>query len=174
MNLTIDKVELPADDKLAPEDKWILAEFNKTVAAVRSALDHFELGVALSTLYDFTWDVFCDWYIELSKIRLNEKDTVENLTAQNVIAYVLVGTLKLLHPFMPFITEEIYQSLPHDTESIMIAAYPEYDASRDYADECLRMERVITAIKAIRNRRTEMNVPGVPQGKGIYCLLLCG
>ena len=165
MNLTIDKVELPADDKLAPEDKWILAEFNKTVAAVRSALDHFELGVALSTLYDFTWDVFCDWYIELSKIRLNEKDTVENLTAQNVIAYVLVGTLKLLHPFMPFITEEIYQSLPHDTESIMIAAYPEYDASRDYADECLRMERVITAIKAIRNRRTEMNVPASRKAK---------
>ncbi|MBR6727642.1 MAG: class I tRNA ligase family protein, partial [Clostridia bacterium] len=144
---------------LAAEDKWILTAFNKAVASVRNALDHYELGIALSTLYDFTWDVFCDWYIELSKARLSEKDTEGNLVAQNVIAYVLDGILKLLHPFIPFITEEIYQSLPHDTESIMIAAYPEVSDALDFAEDSARMERVIAAIRAIRARRNEMNVP---------------
>ena len=159
MNLTIDSFALPAADKLAAEDKWILTAFNKAVAAARNALDHYELGIALSTLYDFTWDVFCDWYIELSKARLSEKDTEGNLVAQNVIAYVLDGILKLLHPFIPFITEEIYQSLPHDTESIMIAAYPEVNDALDFAEDSARMERVIAAIRAIRARRNEMNVP---------------
>ncbi|MGI6168062.1 MAG: valine--tRNA ligase, partial [Eubacteriales bacterium] len=108
MNLTIDKVTLPDKSELCPEDKWILHRYNNLVGAVRSALDRFELGIALSSLYDFIWDVFCDWYIEFSKARLANKDTPENLTAQRVLAYVLTGTLKLLHPFMPFITEEIY------------------------------------------------------------------
>ena len=108
MNLTINKVTLPDSSELSPEDKWILHRYNSLVGAVRSALDRFELGIALSSLYDFIWDVFCDWYIELSKARLAEKDSPENLTAQRVLAYVLTGTLKLLHPFMPFITEEIY------------------------------------------------------------------
>ncbi len=159
MNLTISEFALPAADKLAAEDKWILTAFNKAVAGVRNALDHYELGIALSTLYDFTWDVFCDWYIELSKARLSEKDTEGNLIAQNVIAFVLDGILKLLHPFIPFITEEIYQSLPHDCESIMIAAYPEVDPALDFAEDAASMERVITAIRAIRARRNEMNVP---------------
>ena len=105
------------------------------------------------------WDVFCDWYIELCKSRLNEKDTPGNLTAQNVLVTVLTGVLKLLHPFMPFITEEIYQSLPHTAESIMIDAYPEPDPALDFADEATRMERVIAVIRAIRARRNEMNVP---------------
>ncbi len=133
MNLTIDRVQLPADRELATEDKWILTQYNKTVSVVTSALDSFEVGVALSAIYDFTWDIFCDWYIELTKSRLAQSDTAENLIAQNVLCFVLTGILKLLHPFMPFITEEIYQSLPKsgETESIMTAHYPEPDSAMD-------------------------------------------
>ena len=165
MNLTIDRVELPSADQLAVEDKWILTEYNKTVANVVSALDRFEVGVALAAIYEFIWDIFCDWYIELTKSRLAEKDTAGNRTAQNVLCYVLTGTLKLLHPFMPFITEEIYQALPHagDAESIMIARYPEADASLSFPAESESLSRVIAAIKAIRMRRNEMNV--VPSRK---------
>ncbi|MBQ9804997.1 MAG: valine--tRNA ligase [Clostridia bacterium] len=165
MNLTIDKVELPAKDKLAAEDKWILTKYNQTVATVTNALDHYEIGVALAAIYDFIWDIFCDWYIELTKSRLSEKDTEGNLIAQNVLSYVLVGTLKLLHPFMPFITEEIYQALPHDaqSESIVMASYPAPDASLDFPAESEELTRVIAAIKAIRLRRNEMNV--VPSRK---------
>ena len=159
MNLTIDHVELPATGKLAPEDKWILTEYNRTVAAVQNALNSYEVGIALSNLYDFVWDVFCDWYIELSKARLSEKDTAENLVAQNVIAFVLTGILKLLHPFMPFITEEIFGALPHEEESIMIAGYPVPDEALEFADAAADMERVIAVIRAIRTRRNEMNVP---------------
>ena len=159
MNLTIDSIKLPDEKELAPEDKWILTAYNRTVKGVRQALDNYELGVALSALYDFVWDIFCDWYIELSKARLSEKESAGNLVAQNVIAYVLDGILKLLHPFIPFITEEIYQSLPHDCESIMIAAYPEVSSALDFADDAAHMERVIAAIRAIRARRNEMNVP---------------
>ena len=165
MNLTIDRVQLPEASKLAAEDKWILTQYNKTVANVTNALDHYEIGVALSSIYEFIWDVFCDWYIELTKSRLSEKETEGNLVAQNVLCYVLTGTLKLLHPFMPFITEEIYQALPHDgdSESIVIASYPKADASMDYPAESLELTRVIAAIKAIRLRRNEMNV--VPSRK---------
>ena len=163
MNLTIDEINLPDESKLALEDKWILTKFNALVANVTAALDKFEVGVALSNIYDFTWDIFCDWYIELSKVRLGAQGTEENLVAQNVIAYILTGTLKLLHPFMPFITEEIYQALPHDVESIMISKYPEYDGTKCYADANEQMERIISAIKAIRNRRSEMNI--VPSRK---------
>jgi valyl-tRNA synthetase len=159
MNLTIDEVKLPEADKLAAEDKWILDEFNKLCATVTTSLDKYELGVALASIYDFTWDVFCDWYIELTKARLNEKETEGNIIAQNVLAYVLEGTLKLLHPFMPFITEEIYQSLPHDTESIMIAEYPKYSEELVFTNDSEKMNRIISAIKAIRARRNEMNVP---------------
>ncbi len=165
MNLTIDKVELPDVSLLTAEDKWILTEYNKTVASVTSALDHFEIGVALSAIYDFIWDIFCDWYIELTKSRLAEKDTEGNRVAQNVLCYVLTGTLKLLHPFMPFITEEIYGALPQegDAESIMISAYPKANDALSFPEESLQLSRVIAAIKAIRNRRNEMNV--VPSRK---------
>ena len=165
MNLTIDKVELPEESKLAAEDKWILTKYNKTVVTVVNALDHYEVGVALAAIYDFVWDIFCDWYIELTKSRLAEKDTEGNLTAQNVLCYVLTGTLKLLHPFMPFITEEIYGALPHegDAESIMISKYPVENAALDFESESAELERVIAAIKAIRLRRNEMNV--VPSRK---------
>jgi len=163
MNLTVDEIVLPAESDLAPEDKWILNEFNKLAGSVTNALDKYEVGVALASIYDFTWDILCDWYIELSKVRLNEKGTPENLVAQNVLAYVLTGTLKLLHPFMPFITEEIYQSLPHTDESIMIAAYPKFDDTLVFDKDAAAMNRIITAIKAIRARRNEMNV--VPSRK---------
>ena len=158
MNLTIDKVELPDKAELATEDKWLLDKFNNLVATVVGALDKYEVGVALSSIYDFTWDILCDWYIELAKARLNEKGTKENEVCQNVISYVLIGTLKLLHPFMPFITEEIYQSMPHECESIMISDYPKYDASLEFEADSAEMTKVIDAIKAIRARRSEMNV----------------
>jgi valyl-tRNA synthetase len=158
MNLTIDEVKLPDADKLALEDKWILNEFNALCENVVGALDKFEVGVALGAIYGFTWDIFCDWYIELAKARLNSKDTEENLVCQNVIAYVLDGTLKLLHPFMPFITEEIYQAIPHSSESIMISEYPTASDALCFADEAEKMTKIIDAIKAIRTRRSEMNV----------------
>ena len=162
MNLTVDRVELPSAEKLALEDKWIIDKFNRLAANVTGALDKFEIGVALAQIYDFTWDIFCDWYIELVKPRLNDKDSDGGRICQNVLAYVLIGTLKLLHPFMPFITEEIYQSLPHeagDPESIMISSYPEYSETCCFEQESEQFSRVIDAIKAIRTRRSEMNVP---------------
>lgn len=165
MNLTIDKVELPAKEELALEDKWILTRFNELVANAVSALDRYEVGVALSNIYDFTWDIFCDWYIELAKARLNAKDTKENIICQNVISYVLIGTLKLLHPFMPFITEEIYQSMPHDCESIMISDYPAFDDTLTFESDAAEMTKIIDAIKAIRARRSEMNVPPSKKAK---------
>ena len=158
MNLTIDEVKLPDEGELAAEDKWILHEFNKLAGSVTAALDKYEVGVALASIYDFTWDVFCDWYIELTKARLSEKDSDGNRVAQNVLAHVLTGILKLLHPFMPFITEEIYQALPHSDESIMISSYPSFDATLVFEADAEKMNRVIGAIKAIRARRNEMNV----------------
>ncbi len=165
MNLTIDRVELPDAALLAAEDKWILSKYGQTVATVTNSLDHFEVGVALGAIYDFVWDIFCDWYIELTKSRLNDKESEGNRVAQNVLCYVLTGTLKLLHPFMPFITEEIYGALPHagDAESIMISAYPKASDAFDYPVESEELSRVIAAIKAIRLRRNEMNV--VPSRK---------
>ncbi len=161
MNLTIDEVTLPEADKLAPEDKWILHEFNQLAAKVNTNIDKFEVGVALAAIYEFTWDIFCDWYIELAKSRLSDKETEGNIVCQNVISYVLNGILKLLHPYMPFITEEIFASLPTlpgDRESIMVSAYPTYSASLDFFTDAAEMERIIELIRAIRNRRSEMNI----------------
>ncbi len=159
MNLDIEEVKLPDASELEIEDKWILSLYNKTVKEVCANLDNFELGIALAKLYDFIWDIFCDWYIELLKPRFNDKGSKSNLVAQNVITYVLSNTLKLLHPFMPFITEEIWQTLPHEGESIMVSDYPVYNESFNFANEEAIMDRLITAIRAIRNRRSEMNVP---------------
>ncbi len=159
MNLDIETCALPASDKLEIEDKWILTLYNRLVNEVTANIDAYELGVALAKLYDFVWDIFCDWYIELVKPRLQDKGSESNLVAQNVITYVLSNTLKLLHPYMPFITEEIWQTLPHDGESIMVSDYPVYNESLTFENEKTIMERIITAIRAIRNRRSEMNVP---------------
>ncbi len=159
MNLDIEDTRLPDRDKLAPEDKWILSRLNSLAERVNTNLERYELGVALSEIYDFIWDVFCDWYIELAKTRLSNKDDEGCETAQRTIAFVLRQTLKLLHPYMPFITEEIYQSLPHDEESIMISSFPVYDAALDYAAEAEVFEKIIAVIRAVRVRRSEMNVP---------------
>ncbi len=161
MNLTIDEVSLPDAADLAPEDQWILHEFNQLAAKVGANIEKFEVGVALAAIYEFTWDVFCDWYIELAKSRLADKDSAGNVVCQNVISYVLNGILKLLHPYMPFITEEIFASLPTcpgDQESIMISAYPTYNESLHFPTEAAEMERIIELIRAIRNRRSEMNI----------------
>ncbi len=161
MNLTIDEVRLPDADRLALEDKWILHSFNRLAESVNANLERYEVGVALAAIYEFTWDVFCDWYIELAKARLNEKESEGNRICQQVITYVLNGILKLLHPFMPFITEEIFSSLPHlpgDAESIMISRYPTGRSDLEFPVEAGEMERVLELIRAIRNRRAEMNI----------------
>jgi len=158
MNLEIDDIKLPEAEDLAIEDKWIMTEFEKTAAAVNLNLERFELGIALSKIYDFTWDIFCDWYIELSKASVNDRGSKRSAVTQNVLAWVLSETLKLLHPFMPFITEEIYSGLPGTDETIMIQEFPEYDENLVFEDEAASMERVIEAITAIRTRRAEMNV----------------
>ena len=161
MNLTIDHVALP--EKLELEDKWILSKVNTLAKEVTDNLERFELGIAVAKLYDFIWDVFCDWYIEIAKIRLQSGAGAD--TAKAVLVYVLTDILKLLHPFMPFITEEIYQAIPHDTESIMISKWPEYDPTLSFADEEAQMEKIMDAIRAIRNRRAEMNIPPSKKSK---------
>ena len=152
---------LPKD--LAIEDKWILSKVNTLAKEVTDNLERFELGIAVAKLYDFIWDVFCDWYIEIAKIRLQYGEGAD--TAKAVLVYVLTDILKLLHPFMPFITEEIYQAIPHDTESIMISKWPEYDPTLSFADEEAQMEKIMDAIRAIRNRRAEMNIPPSKKSK---------
>ena len=152
---------LPKD--LAIEDKWILSKVNTLAKEVTDNLERFELGIAVAKLYDFIWDVFCDWYIEIAKIRLQSGEGAD--TAKAVLVYVLTDILKLLHPFMPFITEEIYQAIPHDTESIMISKWPEYDPTLTFADEEAQMEKIMDAIRAIRNRRAEMNIPPSKKSK---------
>ncbi len=158
MNLTIDTCELPKTTDIA--DRWILSKYNRLASEVTDNLDRYELGIAVSKLYDFIWDDLCDWYIELIKPRLFDTENKEsNVAAQQTLCYVFTGVMKLLHPFMPFITEEIYQTLPHDSESIVIAPWPKaVDELNDLQAE-REMERIMDAIKAIRNRRSEMNVP---------------
>ena len=160
MNLTIDQVKLP--EELALEDKWVLSKLNTLVGEVTENLDAYELGVASAKVYDFIWDTYCDWYIELTKSRMQGEGAE---AAQNVLCYVLIQLLKLLHPFMPFITEEIYQALPHvpgeESEFLMKTAWPVYDEKFAYPNQETAMEEIMDLIRAIRARRAEMNVaPG--------------
>ena len=150
---------LPDASALSKEDKWVLTRLNALAREVNEALEKFELGVALAAIYDFTWDVLCDWYIELCKSRLYGEDGKAADTARRVLVYTLRQTLKLLHPYMPFITEEIYQALPHAEKSIMTAHYPQYRPELDFGEEAEEMERIIGSIRAVRVRRAEMNVP---------------
>ena len=166
MNLGEDEKAPHIPDELALEDKWILSLFNKLTKEVTDNLDNFELGIAVQKLYDFIWDVFCDWYIEISKIRLNSGDEKAAQTARDMLVYIMSNTLKLLHPFMPFITEEIWQTLPHEGESIMISEWPVYKDEYDFSVEEQEMDRIMEAVRAIRNRRAEMNVP--PSKKAKY------
>ena len=160
MNLTIDHVELP--EQLELEDKWVLSKLNTLVKEVTDNMDAFEIGVASAKVYDFIWDTYCDWFIELCKARLTGEDERSKINAQNVLCYVLIETLKLLHPFMPFITEEIYQALPHTAEDkgefIMLQKWPEYRDELSFPQEEEAMGLIIDAITAIRARRNEMNV----------------
>ena len=167
MNLTEDDEELlvmPKSSELALEDKWILSGFNTLAKTVNDNINNFELGVALQEIYSFTWDTFCDWYIEMAKSRIFEGGT-EALTAKRTLVYVLTGILKLLHPYMPFITEEIYKALPHISESIMISDYPTFREDMVYEAEEADVNRIISAITAIRQRRAEMNVPPSKKAK---------
>ncbi len=165
MNLTVTDRKVPEAGELALEDKWILHKYNQLVKEVTDNLDRFELGIAVSKLYDFIWDEFCDWYIELIKPRLYDEDCPTNKTAQYVLSYVLSGALELLHPFMPFITEEIWQKLPHDGESIVIAQWPKFSETLNFPTEAADMELVKNALKAIRNQRSEMNIPPSKKAK---------
>ena len=164
MNIENSEVPCELPEKLALEDKWVISLYNQLVKEVTDNLEKFELGIAVAKLYDFIWDIFCDWYIELSKIRLQQGgEGAQN--AKQVLVYIMSNTLKLLHPFMPFITEEIWQTLPHEGESIMISQWPVFDESLSFNAEVTEMERVMTAVRAIRNRRAEMNVPPSKKAK---------
>ncbi len=158
MNLKTDE-QLPLPENPTLEDKWILSKYNRLVSEVTENLEKFELGLAVQKLYDFIWDVYCDWYIEISKARLNGEDENSANNARAVLTFVMDGMLKLLHPFMPFITEEIWQSLPHSGESIMVSSWPKYSEKLNFEAEETEFEKIMSAIKAIRNRRAEMNVP---------------
>ena len=157
MNLTIEKNELP--ETLELEDRWILSKLNDTVKEVCENMDKFELGVASAKIYDFIWDSYCDWYIELTKPRLQSGDARAKENAQKVLLYVLTEILKLLHPFMPFITEEIWQAIPHDGDALIVAEYPKYSEALCFATDEANFEMVMEAIRAVRARRAEMNVP---------------
>ena len=168
MNLTESDEELlkfPEASELEGEDKWILSRLNKLVKSVNDNIENFEVGVALAEIYSFTWDLFCDWYIEMVKSRIFDTGTATALTAKRVLVYVLTSILKLLHPYMPFITEEIYQALPHLDESIMISSYPKFFEGMNYSAEEEDVDRIITCITAIRARRAEMNVPPSKKAK---------
>ena len=150
------KNELPKT--LTTEDKWIVSTLNTVAKEVNENLEKFELGIAVQKIYEFIWDCYCDWYIELVKTRLSS-DGEDAQNARQVLLYVLDQILRLLHPFMPYITEEIWQTIPHEGETVMLAKYPEYNAELDYPEASDEMKKIMDAIRAIRNRRAEMNVP---------------
>ncbi len=159
MNIEGKDIDCALPKKLYTSDKWILNRFNNVTAAVTENLEKFELGMAVSKLYDFIWDDFCDWYIELAKIRMNGADEESADSARRVLVWAMSNTLKLLHPFMPYITEEIWQTLPHDGEALIVAKWPEYDEALSFPQEAKNLENVMALIRAIRTRRNEMNVP---------------
>ena len=168
MNLNGDEGAPSLPEELELEDKFIISKFNSLAKEVTENLEKFELGIAVAKLYDFMWDVFCDWYIEIAKIRLWEKDSKGAENARKVCVFIMSNALILLHPFIPFITEEIWQTLPHEGESIMVADWFKYDESLNFEQDEQAMEHIINAIKAIRNRRAEMNVP--PSKKAKVCI----
>ena len=158
MNLGEDfKPQLPKELEIA--DKWVLSKLNTLIAEVTDNMERYELGIAVQKIYDFIWDTYCDWYIELTKARLYSEDAQRKDTALQVLVYVLDQTLRLLHPFMPFITEEIWQSLPERESALIVAKWPEAREALSFKTEEAHMESVMNAIRAIRNRRAEMNVP---------------
>ena len=164
MNLPEEMGPAVLPKELTVEDKWILSKYNHLVREVTDHLEAFELGLAVQCLYDFIWDIFCDWYIELAKIRLNAGgDGAANV--QNVLVYVMDGVLRLLHPFMPYITEEIWQALPHEGEALVVAAWPAWREELSFQKEEAEFQRVMDIIRAIRNQRAEMNIPPSKKAK---------
>ena len=159
MNLEGHDVKGILPETLTTEDKWIISGFNRVAKEITENLEKFELGIAVQKIYDYLWDDFCDWYIEIAKIRMNGDDPVTAQNAREVLVWVMTGTLKLLHPFMPFITEEIWQTLPHEGEALMISQWPEYDEALNFPQAEAEMKRLMDVIRGIRNRRSEMNVP---------------
>ena len=160
MNLGEDaKNVLPESSKLTIADKWVLSKLNTLIADVTDNLEKYELGIAVQKVYDFLWDTYCDWYIELTKARLYSEDADQKRTALQVLVYVLDQTLRLLHPFMPFITEQIWQSIPHEGDALIVADWPLFREDLMFKAEEAQMESVMNAIRAIRNRRADMNVP---------------
>ena len=158
MNLGEDFVPgLPENLEIA--DKWVLSKLNTLISEVTENMEHYELGIAVQKIYDFIWDTYCDWYIELTKARLYSEEADRKQTALQVLVYVLDQTLRLLHPFMPYITEEIWQSLPHEGKALIVAQWPVTSEALSFKEEEAHMESVMNAIRAIRNRRAEMNVP---------------
>lgn len=156
MNIDGQNIENKLPDKMDISDKWIVSRLNSVTKEVTENIEKFELGIAVQKLYDFIWDEFCDWYIEIAKVNMQNKEKA--LSTKMVLVWVLSESLKLLHPFMPFITEEIWQTLPHEGEAIIISKYPEYSEDRNYNKSEIALNSIKDAIKAIRNRRSEMNV----------------
>ncbi len=158
MNLgeEITKPELP--DQLETEDKWVLSKLNTLIREATDNLERFELGMAVQKIHDFIWDILCDWYIEITKPRMAQGGQ-SALGAQKVLSYVMANSLKLLHPFMPYITEELWQAVPHDNEFIMTASWPVADPALDFAQEEQEFEMVMEVIRGIRNARAEKNIP---------------
>ncbi|MEG2083466.1 MAG: class I tRNA ligase family protein, partial [Oscillospiraceae bacterium] len=146
-------------ETLELEDRWLISRLNSLIADTSENLDRFDLGIAAGKLYDFTWDVFCDWYIEIAKLRLGGDDERKKLACKQVLVYAETQILKLLHPFIPFITEEIYQAIPHSCESIMISEFPTYDETLVFETEEAEFSKIMDVIKAVRVLRADMNVP---------------
>ena len=161
MNLEgFDESFVPSAEDYTLADKWILEEYNKTVTNITNNLDKFELGEAASAVYDFIWNTYCDWYIELAKPRLyNKEGGHDRQTAQYLLVSILRHMMELLHPFMPFVTEHIWQHLPHEGDSIMVAPWPSTLSMEGFSSAAAHMNVMMDGIKGIRNMRAEMNVP---------------
>ena len=163
---------IPEKEDLTLADRWILTSFNDTVRQVTANLDKFELGDAADEVYNFIWNLYCDWYIELAKQRLYKSDDKKSKqTVQYVLVYVLTHTLEMLHPFMPFVTEHLWQHLPHEGESIIVAPWPKPQESLEFSEDAATMNVLMEAIKGIRNMRAESNVP---MGKKAPVILVPG
>jgi valyl-tRNA synthetase len=155
----IDKIE-EEKMKMTLVDKWIISKLNETIKKSTECLNEYKYGEAAKIIYEFAWNEFCDWYIEFSKPKLYQaKNTLERRTSQYVLWFVLENTLRLLHPFMPFITEEIWQKLPHKGESIMVSPWPKYKEEYMNKDAENKIDKIMSIIKTIRNIKADMNIP---------------
>jgi valyl-tRNA synthetase len=158
MNMEGKNVTTPAANELAPVDKWILSKLNTLVKDVTENMESFELGIAVQKVYDFIWDEYCDWYIEMVKPRLYNKEDSTRAAALWTLKQVLINALKLMHPFMPFITEELFTAIQDKEESIMVSQWPVYKEEWNYKENEMEIDAIKEAVRNIRNIRAEMNV----------------